>query len=380
MKGLPEAIRVGGPTRTRRPVRVLYLVTEFRRWQWGRSWAYSAQLGFEEGLHASGVRYVTVATPWLPRLREVCAGQRFDQVWVELIHQEGLDETVMSWLTECAPIRVGFVPESLEYGDEVGEQWVTQRTRQPEFRRRFDVLTHAVVVDENDVAVVRARHDIPALWWPQAVPERFIRDDPPHVPLGPAVFAGAIYGLRERFLDDPAIRELITTLPSPETSTLYPRLFERLQAAGRVWAGRPLPWARLGLSVYLFLLRRLRRRVFAGWLDALGRGGIVVNLPHLVGTYPGRVVEAMAVSRPVVAWEIPARPRNRALFENGREIVTYRDAEELAEGIRRLRKDPANAREVARNAVRKVKRFHTVEQRVSDILTWLETGDAPSLG
>jgi hypothetical protein len=380
MTGLPEAIGVGCPTRARRPLRILYLVTEFRRWQWARSWAYSAQLGLEEGLKASGVRCVTVATAWLPRLREVCAGQRFDQVWVELIHQEGLDDALMSWLTECSPLRIGFVPESLEYDDGVAEQWVTRRTRQPEFRHRFDFLTHAVVVDERDVALVRARHDLPALWWPQAVPARFIRDDPPASPLGPAVFMGATYGLRERFLEDPAVRELITTLPSPETTTLYPRLFERLQATGRVWAGRPLPWARLGLSAYLLLLRRLRRRVFAGWLRALGRSGIVVNLPHLVGTYPGRVVEAMAVSRPVVAWEVPDRPRNRALFENGREIVTYRDAEELADGIRRLRKDPANAREVARNAVRKVERFHTVERRVSDILTWLEVGDAPSLG
>ena len=61
-------------------LRVLCLFLEFNRWHRARSWTYSPQLGLEEGLRANGVRYMTVTTPWLPRVRELCGDQRFDQV------------------------------------------------------------------------------------------------------------------------------------------------------------------------------------------------------------------------------------------------------------------------------------------------------------
>jgi hypothetical protein len=358
---------------------VLFVVTEFRWWHRARSWAYPVQLGLEEGLAAEGVSRLTVPTPWLPRVRELCGTRPFDQIWIELVHQERLDEGLLAWLADRAPVRVGFVPESLEYDAAACAQWPQYRTRKAEVMRRLALMTHAVMVDEKDVDDVSARGGPPALWWPQAVPERFMRDVSASALSGPAVFAGALYGQRQPFLDDPSVRELVSMLASPEEATLYPRAFERLQMIAGGWVNRALPCPRPALSAYVFVLRRLRRRIFTRWLGTLRRGGAIVNLPHLVGAYPGRVVEAMAAARAVVAWDVPDRPRNRALFEDGREILLFRTPDELGEAVRRLRDDPACAEALVRNASRKVRRLHTAERRVRDILAWIDTGAEPSL-
>ena len=114
-------------------------------------------------------------------------------------------------------------------------------------------------------------------------------------------------------------------------------------------------------------------------MDALPRDAVVVNLPRSVGIYLGRVVEAMATGRPMAAWAVPGRPRNRALFENGAEILLFSGTEgkALAPALRRLRRDPARAAEIATNGWRKVQRAHTIERRVRQILAWTDTGDAP---
>ena len=117
-------------------------------------------------------------------------------------------------------------------------------------------------------------------------------------------------------------------------------------------------------------------------MDALQHDAVVVNLPHSVGAYPGRVVEAMAAGRPVVAWDVPDRPRNRALFEDGAEILLFAGTEPvaLASALHRLRRDPALAAALATNGWRKVRRAHTIERRVQQILAWTDTGEAPVFG
>ena len=114
-------------------------------------------------------------------------------------------------------------------------------------------------------------------------------------------------------------------------------------------------------------------------MDALPRDAVVVNLPRSVGIYLGRVVEAMAASRPVVAWDVPHRPRNRALFEDGAEILLFSgtEPEALAAALRGLQGDPARAATIATNGWQKVRRAHTIERRVQQILAWTDTGDAP---
>src|SRR5712691_7676283 len=86
--------------------RILCLFLEFDWWESARPLTYPAQLGLEEGLRANGCRPVTVTTPWLPRLKEICGAQRFDQVWVEIVHQKALDDDVLDFLGGLAPVRV----------------------------------------------------------------------------------------------------------------------------------------------------------------------------------------------------------------------------------------------------------------------------------
>ena len=114
-------------------------------------------------------------------------------------------------------------------------------------------------------------------------------------------------------------------------------------------------------------------------MEALEGDPVVVNLPHSVGTYPGRVVEAMAAGRPVVAWDVPGRPRNRALFEDSAEILLFSGTEPaaLASALHRLQRDPALASTIANNGWQKVQRAHTIERRVQQILAWTDTGEAP---
>jgi hypothetical protein len=361
--------------------RVLCLFLETKWWAHGaRALTYTAQLGFEEGLRANGCQPVTITTGWLPRLRDICRRRSFDQVWVEIVHQEGLDDDLLAWIAELAPVRVGFVLESLRYDETIYARWPHYQTWAGIVRNRLTFFTHALACDELDAAELDAGGQVRACWWPQAVPRRFTADAPPP-PLagGRAVFRGSLYGDRVTLTQDHELRDLLTVSGPLEEGTIDPRLFDRLHMLAEGWTGHRLPGPRVALALYRFGLRRVRRRIFRRWLDALRGDPVVINLPHAVGTYPGRVVEGMAVGRPVVAWDVPGRPRNRALFEDGREILLFAGTRPaaLAAALKRLRGDPALARAIATNGWRKVRRAHTIERRVEQILAWTDTGDAP---
>jgi hypothetical protein len=358
--------------------RVLCLFLELNWWQTARPLGYPAQLGLEEGLRANGCRPVTVTTPWLPRLKEICGTRCFDQIWVEIVHQ-ALDEDTLDFLSGLAPVRVGFLLESLHYDETTYAAAPHYRARAGNVRHRLKFLTHAAAADEVDAAELAAEGDVRACWWPQAVPRRFLTARPGAVRTGPAVFRGSLYGDRLAYARDGRLRPSFVAAAPLEDGSVYPRLFDRLQMSASAWVRRGQPWTRDASALHAFLLRRLRRRVFRRWIHALERDAIVVNLPHSVGTYPGRVVEAMAAGRPVVAWDVPGRPRNRALFEDGSEILLFagREPAALAAALDPLRRDPARAAAIATNGWRKVRRVHTIERRVQQILAWTDTGEAP---
>ena len=358
--------------------RILCLFLEFDWWETARPLTYPVQLGLEEGLRTNRCRPLTVTTTWLPRLKEICGSRSFDQVWVEVVHQAALDDDTLDLLARLAPVRVGFLPESIHYDAATYAASPHYRGREGTVRHRLKFLTHAVAADELDAGEIDAAGDVRACWWPQAVPRRFVADRPATAVAGPAVFRGSLYGDRAAMARDARLDGVLVVPPPLERGTAVARMFDRLQISAKGWAARR-PRARVGAAVHVFLLRRLRRRVFRRWMRALGADAIVVNLPHSVGAYPGRVVEAMAAGRPVVAWDVPGRPRNRALFEDGAEILLFsgREPAALADTLHRLRRDPARAASIATNGWRKVRRVHTIERRVEQILAWTDTGDAP---
>jgi glycosyltransferase involved in cell wall biosynthesis len=217
------------------------------------------------------------------------------------------------------------------------------------------------------------------MWWPQAVPKRFIRRL--HGPPGHrALFAGTPYGQRKTLLADPALAGIVALLKSPEEQSIYPLVFDGLHTATFQFVSQGRRGVHSALALYLDTLRRVRQACFGLFLDGLAAGCAVLNLPHLVKTYAGRVVEGMAAGRPVISWEIPDRPANRALFEDGREIFLFDPTQprQIAEHIRRVIVERGLADRVVENARRKVEAFHTIEHRVQQILDWSTTGRAPT--
>lgn len=352
-----------------------------------RQVSYCAGLGLEEGLQANNADAFSVTTPWFFMADMICKDMRFDQVWVDVVHS-GLGAKVFSnprWLDfflKCAPVRLGFIRESLEYSEEEFVNRPSLRTRKAEVTDRLKYFTHVLAYDEVDVAHVTGENSIPTIWWPQAVPERYItqRLSGPANPCGS--FTGTVYRARADWLRASALQGLLKRSSSPENRSFDRFLFWLLSSPVRFPHEIRSHLLLRYYPTYLRRLRKLRRKFFRMWLDGLAESAAIVNLPHMVKSYAGRVVEGIAAGRPVISWEIPDRPRNKNLFEDGKEILLFdkEHPEQLAQLIQRVRTDSEWAETVAENAQKKLKRFHTMEIRVRQILDWISRGDIPDYG
>jgi len=366
-------------------LRVLLVQHELLDWPSANSWSYSWHLGIEEGLRANNAKFFTITSPWFSAVRKMCKGKKFDQVWINdiahLWEHGNIGQAELEWLEGLAPIRVGFAIESLEYAPEIYAAFPFLKERRPKIELFLRYVTHAVVTDEKDAEEINAHWGVPAIWAVlAAVPERYIIQRPPPPSQKVAIFSGKIYHERKNWLEYPQLKNLLAYQGSSEDHTIYPLLFDKLHSV-RVYrfAEKNLSLAPTVYSVYLHLLRHIRRRCFSLWLRSLHSGVAVVNLPSLGKVYGSRVFEGMAAGRPVIAWEVPDRPKNKALFKEGEEILLYRDNEpmQVVEHIQHILSDPGFGRRIAENGQRKIKCFHTSEKRVQQILNWIETGRIP---
>ena len=363
------------------PLQILLIQVELRRWNKARSYSYCFNFGFEESLQANGVEVLMVTTPWISQVRKICGQRRFDQVWLnDMTHMAELN-IPLDDIVDLAPIRIGFVTESLEYQPEEYAEFEWLYYRQERIERPFPYVTHLVAVDEKDVPTLAERYQKPTMWFPGCIPERMIavpQADPTH---SRALFCGSPYGQRAQWLQEPLLRELLTHQKPTHNVWLEELLFNLLPGHGinRIIRGRHVP-ARLVYPVYLNTLRQLRQQAVCRWQEGLQAGAAVVNLPHLIKAYSSRVIEGIASGRPVISWEIPDRPLNKALFEQGKEILLYKTSSELASYINHVLYDHKWAREIAENAQRKVRKFHIAEKRMDQILRWVNNGEIPSYG
>ena len=363
---------------------VLLLIMELPRWKCGRSVSYCSQLGLEEALQSNGVETFTITTPWFPRLDELCAGRRFDQIWIDIVHSwQGpkiFDQTnFLEKLVELAPIRLGFLPESLTYDDEEIDLEPGLQERFTQVVNRTKYLTHIAACDEKDAEYFSDVLEVPAIWWPPAVPSRFISQENRFNSEKPATFCGALYGDRKNILTNHQLKMLISHGKHPERGTIYPFVYDLLHFFSfRMNRKRRINVVSI-FEYYMNSLGRVRKACFELWLTYLTSGCAVVNLPHNVKTYSGRVVEGMAAGVPVISWEIPARPRNRLLFEEEKEILLFqRDKPEtLARQIRRIKEDKYFANKLVNLARSKMINFHSLEKRVQQILDWIECDVIP---
>lgn len=372
-------------------MKALLLQLEFPTWKTARPWTYGGSFAVADGLAANGVTCLTVPigpeasasspSSWLSHARRILGGQRFDQVWIWLVHAS-LDTKILDWIAELAPVRVGFFMESLRYEEE-DYRWAPElRNRQSIFLRQLDFLTHALLVDERDVAELTAMGTKPALWFPGIVPQRFITS-PSGLPRhSRAVFHGNVYGSRAHWITHPLLRDRMAFVKAPTEYTPNQQRFDELQSvAHERLLHEPLVTAR-DLERYVQALHTVREAEFRDWLSGLTDWTAIVNLPGLTRCFGGRVYEAMAVGRPVISWRIPDRPRSNTLFEENRDILLFPpdDPAALAQQIDRVLKDKPFAQAIGVRGQRKLFAHHTAEHRMKDVLAWLESGVEPDYG
>jgi glycosyltransferase involved in cell wall biosynthesis len=355
---------------------ILLIGLELLTWRRAKHISYCAQLGLEEGFDSNNVEYFTLPSVWAYRIKDILRGRKFDQVWIEVVHSKFSDQFCQE-LKQIAPIRVGFLLESAQYSGEEYRRHPFLRGRENVIKNYIQYLTHLVVCDENDVNYFQ--REIPSFWWPQAVPKRFISESTALSKAQQAIFSGAVYGERKAWINNSEVKKFLVRQPSSEKNTSCPGQFNRLNLAHYLLMKTPLPITEKQFTKYMESLRLIRRSCFELWLASLHSGCAVVNLPHLVKTYAGRVVEAMAAGVPVISWKIPDRPKNTALFQQGRDILLFSkdDPGQLTAHIKKLINDPAMGQEMVKNAREKVLRYHTIEKRVEQILQWTIHGQEP---
>ena len=364
--------------------KILLVQCEMHSWKAGRAWSYNLHIGWEEGFQENKVDFFTLTTPWIHQAKRILAGEKFDQVWInDLVLSSARDggkitKDQLAFLANLAPIRVGLLTETIfDYSlEEMNELPDMQRTLS-EVEKCLPYLTHVLAFDEADVSILQQRYKLPVLWSPSPVVGSLIYMNPP-VPISNyALFSGSVYHGRKDWFENVQLQNYLRRMPSPDEGQSYPKTFNRLH--GKL----VLPFMRIAVSTpfyddYIKKIRRIRRKSYELWLEGLQFGIGVVNLPHFVKTYTPRVIEGMAAGRPVLSWEIPDRPRNKSIFENGKEILLFNTPEELAMQVERLQKNPPFAKSIVQNAIQKILAFHTTGKRVEQILNWLETGEKPT--
>lgn len=381
--------------KNRASLRVLYIPLEFKTWQNASHFPYSGNYGFEEGFAANGVEYLTIPAfyettsseqiSWLNHARKLCAGKNFNQVWLEMVHSR-FDEDFLDWIAAIAPVRIGFVWESYEmHPDELVNNPEGVKRRRANLERNFKFVTHVVAIDEKDVENFNTHNLVKAKWlWDAGImPDRFICKELPSTPApnNCAVFYGSLYGERKKWLEHSALKGLLVRpVASPEYNTNLPGLFDKLNATSEAFLKEGNAATEDFFSTYIDSLRVIRRECFALWLRGLSMGAAIVNLPQFGKGYASRVLEGMAAGRPVVSYEITDRPRTKALFEDGKEILLYKgdNPYQLAEHIQRILREPNFARRISANARSKIKSFHTTEKLVRQILDWVENREINS--
>jgi hypothetical protein len=360
--------------------RILFLMLEFPCWKDASHWSFSANIGMESGFEAHGIDYRILPTThrygghkpfWVDYAQSILGEERYDQVWFEVVHSS-IDDLTLEFISEIAPVRLGFAFESLEL---LPIEWEKNPTacqiREESLEKRLAIATHLATIDEFDAQRMKNRSfQVRSMPPGFVIPRRFICEEfgPPSCPYG--LFYGTLYGERGMWLEQPELRPLLRYADrSPEFFTELPTAFDKLHSLiERLFEG-DIPTTG-HLNAYLDGLRTTRTECFKLWLEGLRLGAAVVNLPQLGRLYPSRIIEGMAAGRPVITGEIEGRPQAQAAFEDGTEILFYRSATELAHHLERIIKDRDYANRIARAAREKVRRNHCTEDYIAELLNW----------
>ncbi|MBN8547706.1 MAG: glycosyltransferase family 1 protein [Deltaproteobacteria bacterium] len=362
---------------------ILFLPLEFPVWKDASKWGYGGTISLVEAITSHRVNVFTVPTyhpygghipSFVDHIRSLCTGMKFDQVWIEFVHS-ALDDSLLNWLRETVPVRLGWSFESLEI---FPEEWKSNpegcRKRELHTQQRLPWVTHLLATDEADVERIARTTSVATMAFPPgfAVPRRCVNLNPPPPSTDQALFFGTAYGERKQWLEHPVLQGLLGyRAQSPEWSTQLPALYDQLHQQIQGLLVQPGVNHEM-LTLYQNALLTLRRECFDLWQTGLREGIATVNLPQRGKAYAGRVVESMAAGRPVIAARMVDRTRSMMHFEDGKEILLYSTPEELAEKIRMLQKDKSLAQAITSNATKKVLAYHTTEGFLGTVFPWLQ--------
>ncbi len=359
-------------------MKILLITKEFKHWHVAKNWCYGNSFALEDGILENGHECLVVVDTWLENLSAYLAKSTFDQIWIEIVHSS-IPAEFLEAIPSMTPVRVAMLPESIYYSQKEYDEYPPLKERHGIIFDRLKYMTHALAVDEKDAQIIQDTYKIPSLPWLTSVPRSFIpkRDQ---APTEPAFFGGSIYGERDAWLKHPALVPFIRTMKSSERGTPIPFCFNLLHRLSSRQTRYHLFDGIHFYGVYIRILRMLRRKAFSRWIKSIQEAHIIVNLPSMVKSYPGRIFEAIAAGRPVVTWIIPDRPFINSIFCDGREIIMSSSQEDLARKIQYLLDNPGVCKNISSNARDKLMRYHTADRRVKDILSWIKTGVAPSYG
>ncbi|MFQ6609677.1 MAG: carbamoyltransferase C-terminal domain-containing protein [Fidelibacterota bacterium] len=373
--------------------KILFLSLEFTNWHDACRYTYEANFGIEEGFQANNISYLTIPifyqlepsiwNNWQKQIMRLLEGQEFDQVWFEVSHAF-YESEFATWLMSIAPIRVGWqlesiVPDPMEYKKNArGTEKRVLRAQQ-----NSNLATHLIVVDEQDIEFIEQAYNKPTYWWcGLSIPKRFIKEHPLPPRQDEAVFFGTPYGNRRKWLTHDTLKSLIKIGSSAEDRTAFPQKYNQLIKLIESYLTTKQVIDPLSFNKIIDGIRSLRKASYPIWLKSLSQGSAVINLPQFGNAYASRVKQGMAIGRPVISWRIPDRPKTEALFIDGKEILLFdKDSpKQLAQLIKQVQSDQEFSKWIAGNALNKLKKYHTTEKFVQNVMKWIDTGQEPDYG
>lgn len=334
-------------------MKILHLPLEFPRFYSARKFSYPLGIGMVEGF--KNITHVTIPALYnipsqLSDIKAIISDQKFDQVWLEVVHSQMSDE-LLTFLAEIAPIRVGFIVESLTIDPKefISNQIGTQR-RIDNTYQKLPYLTHIVVTDERDLRA--CNH--PAMLGLASVPERLVKV--PNSTSDNAIFYGTLYGDRDVLIKNLEY-QLNINPPSAEDKTSLPQMFDKL------FTNKYESYQHFYNQWY-----DIRQTLYSIWINHLNvlPGCAIVNPPHRTAVLSSRVIEGMAAGKPVVS---PLMGNGvDTLFEDGINIINYSEEFELLDCLITLAANSKLRFNIAEAARVNILENHTTEVRVEQIL------------
>ena len=351
---------------------ILYIPLEFPKYFSAKKMTYPVGVGLAEGF-VGKVDFTVVPSfynegLWLQYLHQVTMGQKYDQVWFEVVHSK-MDPEVLNYIESLAKIRVGFVIESLTiHPDEFVSNPVGTKNREINLEDKLSYMTHVVVTDERDLSYFK----IPAMLGIASVPEKMVAPDIYQLAVtsNKVMFYGTPYGERSAWIDKLGDKIAINPQGNLEDQAGFGQKYQFIvdEAFNNMRGKETIPVGYYKTFCDNWMLTR--KQMYQNWMNILWNieSYGVLNLPHRTKVLSSRVIESMAAGKVVFS----PRMYNGVdfLFKNGENILYYESLEELVDLMESITNP--DKYKIAQNAINTVLEDFTTEKLVQRILNFVE--------